>query len=169
MCDVAYWCHRVFLWHWSDSPLLCQRKKSESVNMGEKNKHQFKDDDWFKLPPPTLNSLPCNLFSASFCCHQGQPFSWPYKGLSLRLKSSSHKIWFEINSVTFTMQRQTHCQTHPDLRHCLNKFCIPLLISLLWVILKKLFFTFTSVYVVTCIKVNFELECWLKITIQNAF
>lgn len=32
-----YWCHQVFLWHWSDSPLLCQREKSEIVNMGEKN------------------------------------------------------------------------------------------------------------------------------------
>lgn len=82
---------------------------------------QFKVVDWFKTPPPNLNSQPCNLFSTCFCCHQGQSCSWPHKGLSLRLKSSPHKILFEINSVTFTMQRQMHCQTHPDWRHCVKQ------------------------------------------------
>lgn len=123
---------------------MSKGKKREIVNMegGEGGGHQLKDEDWFEPPPSTLNSVPCNLFSACFCCHQGQSFPWPYKGSSLRLKSSSHKILFEINSVTFTMERQTHCQTHHDLRHCWYKLYISLLISSLWVILEKWFFFF---------------------------
>lgn len=68
-------------------------------------------------PPPPKRTHPqrtsMQFIFHLFCHHQGQCCSWPHKGLSLRLKSSPHKILFEINSVTFTMQRQHIVQSHP--------------------------------------------------------
>lgn len=117
MCE--YWSCHVLLWQQYNSPFLCEKGNNyvKFFNTEEKGAAEFKDVDWFQTPPPTLNPLSCNLFPACFCCCYGRSRSQPHKGSSLRSKSSPHKILFEINSVTFTTQRQTHCQTHPDLRH----------------------------------------------------
>lgn len=59
--------YHVFLWHWSDSPFLCEKETARWIFLTWREKNcQFKDD-WFHTPPPTLNSLPCNLFSTCFC------------------------------------------------------------------------------------------------------
>lgn len=97
---------------------LCEKEKRrcEISNMeGEKasNSETLIDLD----PPPPKRTHPqrtsMQFIFHLFCHHQGQCCSWPHKGLSLRLKSSPHKILFEINSVTFTMQRQHIVQSHP--------------------------------------------------------
>lgn len=100
--------HHVFLWHWTDSP--CEKHDSKCLI-----KLPFQRRWLIKTPPAILNAPQCNLISTSFCCHQGLSCSQPHKGSSLRLKSTPHKILFEINSVTFTTQRQAHCQPHHKL------------------------------------------------------
>lgn len=97
-------------------PFLCEKRKEAMWNFkhGGRKGCQFRDVDWFRPPSPSHPQRTSMQFIFHlFCRHQGQCCSWPHKGLSLRLKSSPHKILFEIHSVTFTMQRQRIVQSHP--------------------------------------------------------
>lgn len=89
---------------WIPSPMWQGNGEVRVAATGGWENCQINGAEWIKTPPPALNMFPCNLFSSCFCYPSTRLPHDLWKGSS-KLKSSPHKILFEINSVTFTLQK----------------------------------------------------------------